>query len=222
MSSAEQSASAPSEPALPSGLVVYDRRLSGDGRLALAGVDEAGRGCWAGPVVAAAVILPSGWCPAGLADSKKLSAARREVLCGEIRASALSWGACAVSAAEIDQVNILQATLRGMARSLHKLSLAPDLVLVDGLQVPNVPWPAQAVVKGDGTSACIAAASILAKVFRDRIMRAWDRHYPGYGFADHKGYGAAGHQAALRAQGPCAIHRFSYRPIADLDQGRLF
>ena len=203
-------------------LVGYDRERSDGGRLTVAGVDEAGRGCWAGPVVAAAVILPPGWCPAGLDDSKKLTAGRRETLCGEIRASALSWGACAVSPAEIDRVNILQATLQAMARSLHMLRAAPDLVLVDGRQVPAVPWPAEAVVKGDGTSACIAAASILAKVFRDRVMLAWDRKYPGYGFADHKGYGAPRHQAGLAELGPCAIHRFSYKPIALREQGRLF
>ncbi len=203
-------------------LVVYDRERSDGGRLTVAGVDEAGRGCWAGPVVAAAVILPDGWCPDELDDSKKLTARRREALCGEIRTSALSWGACAVSPAEIDRVNILQATLQGMGRSLHKLATAPDLVLVDGLQVPDVPWKAEAVVKGDGTSACIAAASILAKVFRDRIMTVWDRKYPGYGFADHKGYGVPKHQAGLAAHGPCAIHRFSYKPIAKLDQGQFF
>jgi len=203
-------------------LLAYDRQRSQNGRLLVAGVDEAGRGCWAGPVVAAAVILPDQWCPAHLNDSKKLSAARREVLCGEILASALSWGACAVSAAEIDRINILQATLQGMARSLHKLSLEPDLVLVDGLQVPQVPWPAAPVVKGDGTSACIAAASILAKVFRDRVMTVWDRKLPGYGFATHKGYGVATHQAALDRLGPCDIHRFTYKPIAQRVQDRLF
>ncbi len=203
-------------------LVAYDRQRSDDGRLTVAGVDEAGRGCWAGPVVAAAVILPCGWGPVDLDDSKKLSAARREALCGEIRTSALSWGACAVSAAEIDRVNILQATLQAMARSLHKLRGTPDLVLVDGLQVPDGPWTCEPVVKGDGTSACIAAASILAKVFRDRVMTVWDQKYPAYGFAAHKGYGAARHQAGLEAHGPCAIHRFSYKPIAALDQKRLF
>jgi ribonuclease HII len=195
---------------------------SRDGRLVIAGVDEAGRGCWAGPVVAAAVVLPDGWCPVALDDSKKLSARRREALCREIRASALSWGACAVSAGEIDRVNILQATLRGMARSVHKLRPRPDLVLVDGLQIPSLAFPAEAVVKGDGTSACIAAASILAKVFRDRIMIAWARKYPGYGFGEHKGYGAPRHRAGLAELGPCLLHRFSYKPISELKQGRIF
>ncbi len=201
-------------PAAVSPLVLFDREQSRDRRHLLAGVDEAGRGCWAGPVVAAAVILPD--------DADLASAKRREALCEEIRASALHWGACAVSAPDIDRINILQATLRAMSRSLAKLGTRPELVLVDGLQTPDIAIPARAVTKGDGRSAAIAAASILAKVFRDRIMTAYDRHYPGYGFAGHKGYGSAAHRAALQRLGPCALHRFSYRPIAELDQGRLF
>jgi ribonuclease HII len=185
-------------------------------------VDEAGRGCWAGPVVAAAVILPDGWCPRRLDDSKKLTGRVRELLYQEIRASALCWGACAVSAPEIDRTNILRATMRAMSLSVCKLDPCPDLVLVDGLQVPDLSFPGEAVVKGDGTSAAIAAASILAKVIRDRIMTAWDRRYPGYGFAAHKGYGAAVHRSALQSLGPCPLHRFSYRPVAELDQGQLF
>jgi ribonuclease HII len=173
-------------------------------------------------VVAAAVILPSGWCPDGLDDSKKLTAKRREALYDEISASALSWGACAVSAGEIDRTDILQATLRAMARSVARLDPIPDLVLVDGRQVPDIALPSEAIVKGDGTSAAIAAASIVAKVLRDRVMITWDRHHPGYGFSGHKGYGAPVHREALRRLGPCPIHRFSYRPIADLDQGDLF
>ena len=208
--------------ATESPLVVFDREQSGQRRQILAGVDEAGRGCWAGPVVAAAVILPDNWCPDGLDDSKKLSAKRRESLCEEIRTSALCWGACAVSAGEIDRINILQASLEAMRRSVLKLAIKPELVLVDGLQTPELDIPAVAVVKGDGTSAAIAAASILAKVFRDRVMVAFDRLHPGYGFASHKGYGAAAHREALEKQGPCRLHRFSYKPIAELDQGRLF
>ncbi len=203
-------------------LVVFDQEQSGQRRHILAGVDEAGRGCWAGPVVAAAVILPDHWCPDKLDDSKKLSPKRRELLCEEIRASALCWGACAVSAAEVDRINILQASLEAMRRSVVKLHPQPELVLVDGLQTPDLEIPARAVVKGDGTSAAIAAASILAKVFRDRIMVAFDRLYPGYGFAGHKGYGAAVHRDALHKLGPCRLHRFSYKPIAELDQGKLF
>ncbi len=208
--------------AAESPLVIFDREQSGRRRHILAGADEAGRGCWAGPVVAAAVILPDDWFPEGLDDSKKLSAKKREALCREIRTSALCWGACAVSPGVVDRINILQASLLAMRRSVLKLKNKPELVLIDGTQTPELNIPAEAVVKGDGTSAAIAAASILAKVFRDRIMVAYDRIYPGYGFARNKGYGAAVHQEALKNLGPCAIHRFSYKPVAELDQGRLF
>lgn len=206
----------------PAALAGFDRERSRDGLLVLGGVDEAGRGCWAGPVVAAAVVLPAGWCPAGLDDSKKLSPARREALCAEIRTGALAWAACAVSAAEIDHGNILRATLRAMSRAVARLRVRPDLLLVDGNQVPAVPMPAEAIVRGDGTSAAVAAASIVAKVLRDRVMTAWERHYPGYGFAAHKGYGAAAHREALERLGPCPLHRVSYEPLASRGQGRLF
>ena len=188
----------------------------------LGGVDEAGRGCWAGPVVAAAVVLPAGWAPDGLDDSKKLSPARREALYAEIRAGALAWAACAVSAPEIDSSNILRATLRAMSRAVARLSLTPDLLLVDGNQVPVVSMPAESLVRGDGTSAAIAAASIIAKVLRDRVMTVWDRHYPGYGFAAHKGYGVAAHRAALDRLGPCPLHRLSFEPLAGRGQSSLF
>jgi len=203
-------------------LARFDRSKSDAGRLVLAGVDEAGRGCWAGPVVAAAVVLPPGWCPAGLDDSKKLTPRRRERLAAEIRGGAVAWGACAVSAGEIDATDILRATLRAMARAVARLRPEPDLVLVDGNRLPDLPVPAECLVRGDGTSAAVAAASVLAKVFRDRIMTAWERHHPGYGFADHKGYGAAAHREALRRLGPCPLHRLTYKPLVELDQGRLF
>ncbi len=203
-------------------LVAFDLECSRQGALRLAGVDEAGRGCWAGPVVAAAVVLPPGWAPAGLDDSKRLGHEQREQLYLEIRAGALGWGACAVPAELVDATNVLAATLVAMARAVGKLAEAPDLVLVDGLQVPVIAAEARAVVKGDGTSAAVAAASVLAKVLRDRIMIAWDRRFPGYGFAAHKGYGAAAHREALQRLGPCALHRRSYRPVAALDQGRLW
>lgn len=203
-------------------LVRFDRSRSGAGRLVLAGVDEAGRGCWAGPVVAAAVVLPDGWGPRGLDDSKRLTPRRREKLCEEIRAGAIHWGACAVSASQIDAHGILPATLTAMARAVAALGVDPDLVLVDGTNLPPLRTRAEALVRGDGTSAAVAAASVLAKVFRDRIMKAWDRHLPGYGFAAHKGYGAAVHREALRRLGPSPQHRLTYRPVALLDQGRLF
>ena len=203
-------------------LALFDREKTGRGQRLLAGVDEAGRGCWAGPVIAAAVILPDRWCPDGLDDSKKLTAPQREVFYEQIQASALTWGACAVSSVEIDRTNILRATLRAMAGAVARLNPRPDLVLVDGLQVPDVDCPAEAVVRGDSTSASIAAASVVAKVLRDRVMTAWDVRFPGYGFASHKGYGAASHREALVRLGPCPLHRFSYRPVAELDQGHLF
>ncbi|MBU2502609.1 MAG: ribonuclease HII [bacterium] len=203
-------------------LLACDRRWSQGGRLVLAGVDEAGRGAWAGPVVAAAVVLPPDWCPPGLDDSKKLGPRRRDELSRIIMASALCWGACSVPSPVIDRVNILQATLLAMARSLAKLDPVPDLALIDGTQSPPVSLACRTLVGGDGASASIAAASILAKVFRDRIMTAWDRRHPGYGFAAHKGYGAASHRRALQELGPCPIHRLSYRPLTLLDQGRLF
>ncbi len=203
-------------------LAGFDRERSRQGRLVLAGVDEAGRGCWAGPVVAAAVVLPDGWAPDGLDDSKKLSPARREALFAAICAGALGWAACAVPAGEIDRVNILRATLGAMSRAVARLRIPPDLVLVDGNRLPDLPVPAQAIVGGDGASAAIAAASIVAKVLRDRVMTAWERHYPGYGFAAHKGYGAAAHREALERLGPCPLHRLTYEPLASRGQTSLF
>lgn len=208
----------------PSGnpLARFDLERSAQGSLLLAGVDEAGRGSWAGPVVAAAVILPSGWCPAGLNDSKQLSPKRREKLHAAITANAVSWTACAIPAGEIDRVNILQATLLGMARAVARLRPPPDLVLIDGTQSPPITADLECLIKGDGTSAAIAAASIVAKVLRDRIMVAWDRRFPGYGFAGHKGYGAASHREALAELGPCPLHRRSFRPVAQCRLDRLF
>jgi len=203
-------------------LAAFDRDCSRDGERLLCGVDEAGRGSWAGPVVAAAVILPPGWCPDGLDDSKRLAPERRVALYGELRAGAVAWGACAVDARVIDSVNILAATLRAMAGAVARLRRRPDLVLVDGLQVPPLPCAARALVKGDATSAAVAAASVMAKVLRDRVMVAWDRRYPGYGFAAHKGYGAPLPRAALARLGPCPLHRTTFRPVAACEQRRLW
>lgn len=203
-------------------LVAFDHECSQAGRLQLVGIDEAGRGCWAGPVVAAAVVLPDGWCPPGLDDSKRLTASRREDLYREIRRGAVAWGACAVSADRIDATNILAATLVAMAGACRRLRIQPDLALVDGLQIPDLPFAARPLVKGDRTSAAIAAASVVAKVLRDRVMRVWARHYPDYGFEGHKGYGAARHREALQRLGPCPLHRRSYRPVAELRQTALW
>lgn len=208
--------------AAASRLLAFDREHSRAGRLLLGGIDEAGRGCWAGPVVAAAVILPAGWCPDGLDDSKRLGPPQRAALYRELRAGAVAWGACAVGPRVIETRNILAATLLAMAGAVRRLRLVPDLLLVDGLQVPDVPCPAKALIKGDRTSAAVAAASIVAKVLRDRLMTAWDRRFPGYGFADHKGYGAAAHRRALASLGPCPLHRASYRPVAACAQAAIW
>jgi len=180
----------------------------------VAGVDEAGRGPLAGPVVAAAVILDEIHPIAGLADSKKLSAARRERLYDEIRAKALCCCIAEASVEEIERLNILQATLLAMQRAVAGLRLRPGLVLVDGNRLPLLDMRAEAIVKGDAKVAAISAASILAKVTRDRGLLTLDQRYPQYGFARHKGYGTAEHLEALRLHGPCPEHRRSFAPVA--------
>ena len=179
----------------------------------IAGVDEAGRGPLAGPVVAAAVILDPARPIEGLADSKKLSARRRERLAVEIRAKALAWCVAEASVEEIDAINILQATFRAMERAVAGLARMPDQVLVDGNQLPRLAVPARAIIDGDALEPAISAASILAKTARDAMMAAADAEFPGYGFAKHAGYGTPQHMAALREQGACAIHRRSFAPV---------
>ena len=174
------------------------------------GIDEAGRGPLAGPVCAAAVILPPDWEPAGLDDSKKLSASKREALYKEITEKAVSWAVAFASEKEIDEVNILQATFLAMRRALSGLDRAPDFALVDGNRDPGLGIPTRCEVKGDGRFACIAAASVLAKVSRDRFMDAMDEAYPQYGFLRHKGYPTKAHCLALAQYGPCPIHRRSF------------
>jgi ribonuclease HII len=189
--------------------------LSWDTAGLVAGVDEAGRGPLAGPVVAAAVILDQRQPIKGLADSKKLTALRREKLFDEIRAKALCCSIAQASVEEIDRLNILQATLLAMRRAVEGLRLKPNKVLVDGNRLPDIGLPAQAIVGGDALVPAISAASILAKVHRDRWCLELDQLYPQYGFAKHKGYGTAAHLAALQAHGPCAEHRVSFRPVAE-------
>jgi ribonuclease HII len=179
----------------------------------LAGVDEAGRGPLAGPVVAAAVILDDLHRIKGLADSKTLSAKRRERLYDEIRAHALCVAVAHGTVHEIDSVNILQATMLAMQRAVQGLRLKPHLVLVDGNRVPSLQLPCEAVVKGDGKVAAIAAASIIAKVERDRLCAQLHERYPQYGFADHKGYPTEAHLQALQAHGACPEHRRSFAPV---------
>lgn len=182
----------------------------------LAGVDEVGRGPLAGEVVTAAVILPAKHTIAGLADSKKLTEKRRELLYTEITEQALSWAVGRCSVEEIDRLNILQATLLAMTRAVDELAVRPDFVAVDGNRLPQWSYPSEAVTRGDGRVEVISAASIIAKVTRDREMIALDSRYPGYGFAGHKGYGSAAHLAALRKLGPTPIHRRSFAPVAAL------
>ena len=180
----------------------------------IAGVDEAGRGPLAGPVVAAAVILDEQQPIQGLADSKKLSATRREQLHDEIRAKALCCCVASASVEEIAQLNILQATLLAMRRAVEGLRLPPYKVLVDGNCLPVLKIRAEAVVQGDALVPAISAASILAKVTRDRWCMQYDEQFPGYGFAKHKGYGTAEHLAALQRLGPTPAHRCGFAPVA--------
>jgi ribonuclease HII len=181
----------------------------------LAGVDEAGRGSLAGPVVAAAVILPADAALPGLADSKLLRPATRVRLAEAIQSQAIAYKIAAVEASEIDATDILRATLRAMAIAVSGLAPQPDLVLVDGNVVPPLPVPARAVVRGDQIVPAISAASILAKVTRDRIMDAWAVRFPAYGFAQHKGYGTAAHRACIARYGPCPIHRASFAGVRE-------
>lgn len=181
----------------------------------VAGVDEAGRGSLAGPVVAAAVILPPGVVLPGLADSKLLTASARSRMAKAIQDVAMTWAVAAVEAAEIDATNILRATLRAMVEAVGKLSPLPRLVLVDGTVAPRLPMPARAVVKGDRHVPVISAASILAKVARDRIMEDWAVRFPVYGFAQHKGYGTDAHRAAIALHGPSPLHRRTFAGVRE-------
>lgn len=178
------------------------------------GVDEAGRGPWAGPVTAGAVVLDPARRIDGLTDSKKLSERQRERLATEIRVSARAWGLGWASAAEIDALNIRQATHLAMRRAVASLGLVPEFILVDGNDLPDgLPAPARAIVRGDLTEPAISAASILAKTARDRVMASLCAAHPGYGFAAHKGYGTPAHAEALARLGPCPEHRRSFAPV---------
>lgn len=183
--------------------------------MSIAGVDEAGRGCLAGPVYAAAVVLGERW-PGGLNDSKKLSAARREQLFEQIQIEALDWAIASASAREIDELNILQASLLAMQRAVAGLRAMPLEAWVDGNRPPRLSCRVRTIVGGDALEPAIMAASILAKVARDRHLCELDREFPGYGFAQHKAYGTAEHLAALRQLGPCREHRMSFAPCAQV------
>ena len=191
-----------------------DRRTAGEKEnedcALICGIDEAGRGPLAGPVAAGAVILPRDCTILYLNDSKKLSEKRREELFLEIKEKALAWNVAVVSPARIDEINILQATYEAMRAAIGGLSQMPDLLLNDAVTIPGMEIPQIPIVKGDAKSVPIAAASILAKVTRDHLMAEYDKLYPGYGFAKHKGYGTAAHIAALRELGPSPIHRRTF------------
>ena len=185
-------------------------------QLIIAGVDEAGRGPLAGPVVAAAVILNPEFSIDGIMDSKKLTAKKREQLSIVIREKSLAWGIAQASVQEIDKINILQATFLAMQRAVAQLNINPEQVLVDGNQCPKLLYPTEAIIKGDSSVAAISAASILAKVKRDHYLFELDQTYPEYGFAKHKGYPTKAHMEALRKYGPCPEHRLSYKPVREL------
>ena len=176
----------------------------------LCGIDEAGRGPLAGPVCAAAVILPEEYDLPGLADSKKLSPKRREELFGQIQQQAVAWAVASATLEEIEELKILWAAMLSMQRATEALAVPADYALIDGNFTPQLSIPCEAVVKGDSLCASIAAASVLAKVTRDRHMEWLDSQYPGYGFAQHKGYATKAHYAALTELGPCEIHRKSF------------
>ncbi len=197
-------------------LRALERAAWASGKRLVAGVDEAGRGPLAGSVVAAAVILPEDFDGAGITDSKKLTEKQREKAFERIIAEATAFSIAEASPAEIDSINILRATHLAMKRAVMGLKISPDTVFVDGLPVYGLHPDCESFVKGDSRSLCIAAASILAKVTRDRQMLEADALYPGYGFAGHKGYPSPSHLAALRALGPCPIHRRSFGPVAQL------
>ena len=183
------------------------------GQWPVVGIDEVGRGPLAGPVVAAAVILDPDNIPAGLADSKALKPAQREALFPLIAMSALGIGIGSATAEEIDVLNIREATFLAMRRAVAALPLRPALLLVDGRDAPDLGCTVEAIIKGDASVASIAAASIIAKVIRDRMMARLGQAYPAYGFAQHSGYGTPAHLAAIAAQGPCPDHRFSFAPV---------
>jgi ribonuclease HII len=192
----------------------FERRCRAEGYVRIGGVDEAGRGPLAGPVVAAACILPEGTLFEHLNDSKQLDPQKRDALFSQITTDpGIEFGLGIVDAPTIDQINILQATFLAMKQAIQSLKQAPDILLIDGNRAPSLSLPFQAIVKGDSKSISIAAASILAKVTRDRMMEAFAKEWPEYGFEEHKGYGTERHRQALEKYGPCPIHRRSFAPI---------
>lgn len=191
----------------------YENEAKAKGYQMIAGTDEVGRGPLAGPVVAAAVILPEGIQLPGINDSKKLTEKQRESLMEQIKKEAISWAIMEVDEHMIDEINILEASRIAMQQAVQALPKQADFVLVDGLENPQITLPSQAIVKGDSKSISIAAASIIAKVYRDRLMKIYDKAYPGYGFAENKGYPTEEHLKAIEKLGPSPIHRMSFAPL---------
>ena len=205
--------------------LAFERRLWAAGCRRVAGLDEAGRGAWAGPVLAAAVILPPGDPKlaehlGGVRDSKLLSTDRREALLPVVQERALAWAVGVAAPQDIDEIGIVPATQQAMSLALEALSPAPDYLLLDHISLPGVPLPQLSLPKGDARVLSIAAASIVAKASRDRMMVELDEQFPGYGFARHKGYGTAEHRAAIADLGPCALHRLSFAPLKDLSSNQ--
>lgn len=198
----------------PANMYVYERKYLKAGFKFIAGVDEVGRGCWAGPVVAAAVILPHSYRDSRIKDSKVLSIKKRELLDKIIRENALAYAIAYVDAVRIDKINIKQAAQEAMIKAIDKLSISPDCILVDAEPITIKNKEIVPIIKGDAKSISIAAASIIAKVYRDKILDDLDKQYPQYGFAKNKGYGTIVHINALKKYGPIpCVHRFSYKPV---------
>jgi len=193
----------------------FERQLRRQGATLVAGIDEAGRGPLAGPVVAAAVILPEHFDLPGLTDSKKLTEKKREQLFGPIRQQALAVGVGFAHAEEIDEINILQATVQSMCRAVARLKVTPQHLLIDGITPLPLSIDQQTIKKGDSRSLSVAAASVIAKVVRDRMMKVYARHYPDYGFEGHKGYGSARHRQLIAEHGPCPLHRKTFGGVRE-------
>lgn len=192
----------------------FEHQAIADGYAFIAGVDEVGRGCLAGPVVAAACILDmTKPVPKGLNDSKKLTERQREEIALELRESVVAYAVGVVEADEIDRINILEATKVAMIKAIEALTPAADHILIDALQLKHLRIPQKAIIKGDSISYSIAAASVIAKTYRDGLMKKYDTEFPAYGFAGHKGYGCASHFAAIREHGPCRLHRMTFRGV---------
>lgn len=199
----------------------YEKKIWDTGKMHVAGIDEVGRGPLAGPVVAAAIVLPSDFHVLGVNDSKQLSAVKREELFQEIKEAAIAIGIGVVSAGVIDQINIYEASKKAMIQAVEELTITPDHLLIDAMRLP-LSIPQEKIIKGDAHSISIGAASIIAKVTRDRMMMDYDKAYPGYGFAKNAGYGTKEHLAGLKQQGPSPIHRLSFAPVREAQHSLLF